>query len=166
MNRSALALNCRACGEVIKSVDWLHVDRVKESSKDITCPPCPRCGAVITGPDQAGSVTARLGQSGEAISEIAARHNKALAMTDGGEAKQSPSNEPEMRDAIIAVLKNLYPTRTGYNGGHLAPVRDPNPDLFFAVLHELEQEGIIEYNDTQIAMRLSDKFLKENEVAV
>ena len=69
-----------------------------------------------------------------------------------------------MREAIIATLKRLYPTRTGYNGGHLAPIRDPNPDLFFAVLHKLEMSGIIEYNDTQIAMRLSESFVNDNEV--
>lgn len=69
-----------------------------------------------------------------------------------------------MRQAIIVKLKSLYPTRTGDNGGHLAHIRDPNPDLFFSVLNQLEMEGIIEYNDTQIAMRLSESFVKRSEV--
>ncbi|MDP1808287.1 MAG: hypothetical protein Q8L35_01985, partial [Actinomycetota bacterium] len=55
-----------------------------------------------------------------------------------------PRDEKAMRKAIITILKKLYPTRTGYNGGHLAPIRDPNPDLFFAVLQQLEIEGVIE----------------------
>lgn len=71
-----------------------------------------------------------------------------------------PRDEKAMREAIISILANLYPTRTGYNGGHLAPIRDPNPDLFFAVLQQLEVEGVIEYNDTQIAMRLNDEFMQ------
>lgn len=71
----------------------------------------------------------------------------------------SPKDATEMRQSIISTLKRLYPMRTGYNGGHLAPIRDPNPELFFNVLHQLETEGVIEYNDTQIAMRLSEKFI-------
>jgi len=76
-----------------------------------------------------------------------------------------PGDEKAMREAIISILANLYPTRTGYNGGHLAPVRDHNPDLFFSVLQQLETEGVIEYNDTQIAMRLSDEFMHKEALA-
>lgn len=77
-----------------------------------------------------------------------------------------PCDEKAMREAIISILMNLYPTRTGYNGGHLAPIRDPNPDSFFAVLQQLEIEGVIEFNDTQIAMRLSEKFMQGREALV
>jgi hypothetical protein len=68
-----------------------------------------------------------------------------------------------MRQGIISILKSLYPRRTGYNGGLLAPIRDLNPDLFMSVLTELETEGVIKYNDTQIAMRLSEEFMKQNQ---
>lgn len=74
-----------------------------------------------------------------------------------------PLTRSAMRDGIISILTSLYPRRTGYNGGLLAPIREPNPDLFMSVLTELEAEGVIEYNDTQIAMRLSDRFIKQNQ---
>ena len=70
-----------------------------------------------------------------------------------------------MRDGIVSILKRLYPHRTGYNGGHLAPVRDLDPDLFMSVLTELENKGVVEYNDTQIAMRLSKQFIEQAEKA-
>jgi hypothetical protein len=66
-----------------------------------------------------------------------------------------------MRENIIKALRIFYPGHRGYNGGYLAPVRDPNPDLFMNVLTELEREGLIEYNDTDIALRLSQKYFKE-----
>ena len=76
------------------------------------------------------------------------------------EAPQSPAvlTREVMRRNIIVALKAFYPRYRGYNGGYLAPVRDPDPDLFMSVLTELEQEGVIEYNDTQIALRLSQKY--------
>lgn len=80
--------------------------------------------------------------------------------SEQSEEKFVPATPDEMRTAIIDILKRLYPGRTGYNGGHLAPVRDPNPELFFAVLSELEKERIIEYNDTQVALRLSPIFIE------
>ncbi len=67
-----------------------------------------------------------------------------------------------MRQNILKALKTFYPGHRGYNGGYLAPVRDPNPDLFMNVLTELENEGLIEYNDTDIALRLSEKYFKEH----
>lgn len=73
-----------------------------------------------------------------------------------------PLTKKIARDEILKILRRMYPTRTGYNGGHLAPVRDVNPDVFFEVLSELEKEGVIEYNDTNIVMRLSDTYMKEH----
>lgn len=93
-----------------------------------------------------------------------ARNRMGEGTEDTDSTRAAPRDEKEMREAIISTLKRLYPTRTGYNGGHLALIRDPNPDLFFQVLHELETEGVIEYNDTQIAMRLSEKSMRMESV--
>jgi len=77
--------------------------------------------------------------------------------------KTEPLSRSGMRDGIISILNSLYPRRTGYNGGFLAPMRDLDPDLFMSVLTELEGQGVIEYNDTQIAMRLSEEFVRRDQ---
>lgn len=71
-----------------------------------------------------------------------------------------PQNRKEMKEAIISVLKRLYPRRTGYNGSHLEPLDTHNREMFFAALRELEEDGLIEYNDTDIFMRLTDKYFE------
>jgi len=103
---------------------------------------CPHCGAVN-----------RVNRAGL----------KEMQATAG--EKTEPLSRSGMRDGIISILKSLYPRRTGYNGGLLAPMRDLNPELFMSVLTELETQGVIEYNDTQIAMRLSEEFMKQNQGA-
>ena len=54
-----------------------------------------------------------------------------------------PVNRETMRKNIITALEHFYPRYRAYNGGFLAPVRDPNPDLFMKVLTDLEREDLI-----------------------
>ena len=107
---------------------------------------CRFCGAVNTIPANTASTTELQPEP---------------AQTGSGDV-----TEETMRGNIIRALKTFYPRYRGYNGGYLAPVREPNPDLFMRVLTKLERNGIIEYNDTQIALRLSETFMKRpQEVA-
>jgi len=88
------------------------------------------------------------------------RYNATLNGIEEVQIEEDIHPEKAMRKNIIQALKSFYPRYRAYNGGYLALVREADPDLFMRVLTQLEQEGIIEYNDTQIALRLSDKYMK------
>ena len=144
----AVKLKCAQCNRVLsveRQKKQLHLfDRVKEESPSAYGSAirikCSYCGAINTIDRQAISAPNVDPQE---------QQNACVAIT-----------KEVMRENIMKALKHFYPRYRAYNGGYLAPVRDRDPDLFMQILTELEQEGIIEYNDTQIALRLSEKYLK------
>ncbi len=137
---------CSACGRDLEleqtlAREWVGEDAPSYGDTELVTVRCGHCGAL--------------------------NHVRKSELEASGVAEAPPKlmTRDTMREGIISILKGLYPHRTGYNGGHLAPVRDLDPDMFMSVLTELENEGIIEYNDTQIAMRLSGQFMEQAEKA-